>query len=60
MDKYKEWFPEGVKFTNWDGQEISMTTGQWMNNIYRMIHMLQSKNDKSSIFSLVKDLGVKV
>lgn len=60
VDQYKEWFPEGVKFTNWDGQEVSMTTGQWMNNIYRMIHMLQSKNDKSSIFSLVKELGVKV
>ena len=60
VDKYKEWFPEGVKFTNWDNTEVSLTTGQWLNIIYRMTHMLQSKQDKSTIFSLVKELGVKV
>jgi len=60
VDQYKIWFPEGVKFKNWDGTDIEMTTGQWLNVIYKMTHMLQSKQDKSTIFSLVKELGVKV
>lgn len=58
--QYKEWFPEGVKFTSWNGEEISMTTGQWMNNIFRMVYMLTSENDKTHIGTLIKKYNAEI
>lgn len=56
--QYLEWFPNGVNFTNWDGTEVSMKTGQWLDNIYKMVHMKLSENDKSNIATLIKELGI--
>jgi len=60
ISKYKEWFPDGVKFTNWDGKEIELTCGQWLDIIYKMVHMKLSEDDQSSIMRLIKELGINV
>ena len=60
VKQYKEWFPNGVSFTNWDGKEVNQTAGQWMNTIFKMIYMLTSEKDKTNIMSLIKKYGVEV
>lgn len=59
INKYKEWFPNGVEFVNHDGIEVKMSAGQWMDTIYKMIHMKLSDNDKSSLMQLIKQVGAE-
>lgn len=52
VDQYKEWFLKVLSLQIGTGKEIAMTTGQWMNNIYRMIHMYNLKTiNHQSFFS---------
>ena len=53
-DQYKEWFPEGVKFTSWDGTEQDMTWLEWASNIFKCAYMLRGKNDQTSFGSLLE------
>lgn len=59
IKQYAKWFPEGVKFTNWDGNEITLTHIEWLDTIYKMVHMKLSKEDGSSIINLIQELGIK-
>lgn len=59
VDQYKTWFPSGkVEFTNFDGNEICLTVGQWMSIIFSMVYMKRSPNDKTTLASELKRVGV--
>lgn len=59
IKQYKEWFPNGVEFINHDGREIKMSAGQWLDVIYKMIHMKISDDDKSSLMQLIREVGAE-
>jgi hypothetical protein len=56
--QYADWFPEGVHFTSWSGKEVSMTWLQWANRIWTMLYMLKSREDKTTLTSILDKLGV--
>lgn len=55
--QYKEWFPNGVKFTSWDGQEIDYTAGQWASVIFQMVYMKRVPNDRTTLSSTLRRVG---
>jgi hypothetical protein len=57
--QYYRWFPDNeVKFTSWSGKEITMTTYEWLNQMYVMVAMLRER-DKIPVFTDILDsLGV--
>ena len=59
VDQYKAWFPAGVEFTSWDGTKHKMSAGQWASIIFQMVYMKRTQNDKTSLASELRRLGVK-
>lgn len=59
-EQYKEWFPEGVKFTNWDGEEVELTWLEWADTIFKCAYMLKNKRDKLTFPKLLEMNGVEV
>lgn len=59
MEVYKRWFPSGkVEFTSWQGDNVSITPGQWASTIFQQIYMKRSMNDKTTLGTLFKKYGV--
>lgn len=54
-DQYNNWFPSGVRFTNFDGEEVSMTPIEWANHIFLCAYMKRSFDDKTDFLSLCKE-----
>lgn len=58
VNTYKEWFPNGLEFTNWDGREIKYTAGQWASVIFQMVYMKQKENDQTTLTTKLKEVGL--
>lgn len=58
MRTYKEWFPNGIEFTSWDGQHIKYTAGQWASVIFQMVYMKQSTTDMTTLSQRLRNVGV--
>lgn len=58
VNQYKYWFPNGVEFTSWDGSYKKMTAGQWASIIFQMVYMKRTKNDKTTLTTELKRVGV--
>lgn len=58
VNQYKTWFPEGVEFTSWDGTDRKMSAGQWASIIFQMVYMKRTPNDKTTLASELKRVGV--
>lgn len=58
VDTYKEWFPDGVKFTSFDGQEINYTAGQWASVIFKFVYMQRWENDPTTLSTVLRRVGV--
>lgn len=58
-DQFKEWFPEGVKFTAWDGSEQDLTWLEWANIIFKCAYMLKGRNDTLTFTKLLEMNGVE-
>lgn len=52
--QYLKWFPDGVKFTGWDGKEYNFTTLEWADNIFNMIYMKHIEKDGTTFSKLLK------
>lgn len=57
INQYKEWFPEGVKFTSWDGQEVDFTAGQWASVIFQLVYMKRSLDDRTTLSTTLRRVG---
>ena len=57
--KYYEWYPEGVKFKSWTGEEVELTTVEWMNRIWTMLYMMKSYDDDTTFTGICDRMGVK-
>lgn len=53
-DQYYEWFPDGVKFTSWDGEEVEMTTDEWIETIFQLVYMKRWANDETTFESMLQ------
>lgn len=53
-DTYKKWYPNGVHFTNYDGNQVDMTTEEWQEIIFKCLYMRHDPEDKTSWSFLVK------
>lgn len=53
-EQFHTWFPEGVNFTSWDGQETSLTTDEWIETIFQLVYMKRWENDDTTFESMLK------
>lgn len=58
-DKYHEWYPECVRFTAWNGEEVDITAMQWLETIWACAYMLKAPSDKTTFKNLMDYVGVK-
>lgn len=58
VNQYKTWYPSGVEFTSWDGSVHKMSAGQWASIIFQMVYMKRSTNDRTTLASELRRLGV--
>jgi len=48
VDLFAEWFPNGVKYTSWDGEPIDETTIEWLQKCFQCVYMMRKENAKNS------------
>lgn len=53
VDIYANWFPEGVKYTSWDGEYMEVTALEWANTIFKCLYMLRTPSDKTDFTKLL-------
>lgn len=53
-DTYHGWFPDGVKFTSWCGEEIQVTADQWLETIFQLVYMKRWDNDDTTFESMLQ------
>lgn len=58
LDQYHEWYPEGTTFTNWRGEETTMTTIEWLETMFTAAYMLKSYEDKTTFADYMKYVGI--
>lgn len=58
VDQYKTWYPDGVKFTDWKGDNQEMTAGQWASIIFQMLYMKLEDDDKTTLGKVLRNVGV--
>lgn len=54
-DQYHIWFPEGVKFTSWCGEEMEITADEWMETIFQLVYMKRWANDETTFESMLQE-----
>lgn len=53
-DTFHTWFPDGVKFTSWSGEDVVLTTDEWIETIFQLVYMKRVENDKTTFESMLK------
>jgi len=56
--QYKEWFPEGVSFTDHMGVSRKFTAGQWASIIFQSVYMKRWENDNTTLLTTLKSVGI--
>lgn len=57
-NQYKEWFPDGAKFTDHMGIDREFTAGQWASVIFQLVYMKRTRDDQTTLASVLKSVGV--
>ena len=58
VDLFYEWFPNGVKYTSWDGDDIDETTIEWLQKCFQCVYMMRKEKDPTTIYDLLKRFKV--
>jgi hypothetical protein len=58
VDKFAEWFPNGVRYTAWDGTEVDENTIDWLQKCFQCVYMTRKENDPTTIHHLLKRFKV--
>ena len=53
-DQFYIWFPEGIKFTAWNGEDVSVTTEEWIETIFQLVYMKRTDNDETTFESMLQ------
>jgi hypothetical protein len=59
VDQYKEWYPEPVEYTTWDGKEITKDWLELMQEYFLMCHMMRWEDDEPDVESMLTEMGVE-
>ena len=51
-NKYKEWFPEPLTYTTWDGREVTKDYKQILELYHSCVYMKRRKDDPATFYSL--------
>ncbi|WNL63242.1 hypothetical protein [Citrobacter phage Tr1] len=54
-DQYHTWFPDGVKYTSFDGVEVEKTTDEWIETIFQLVYMKRWADDNTTFESMLQD-----
>jgi hypothetical protein len=60
INKYYEWYPDGVKFTAWNGVEVSESTLWWLEQMHQCVYMKRTVDDQLTFKTLVNKFGVNL
>jgi hypothetical protein len=58
--QYVDWFPDGVEFVDFKGQQQKFSAGQWLEIIFSLVYMKKSRDDKTTFFSFMKEYNAKL
>lgn len=54
-NQFYTWFPSGVQFTAWNGEDVSMTTDEWIETIFQLVYMKRVEKDTTTFESMLND-----
>lgn len=57
VNQYKEWFPDGVAFTDHQGIDRKFTAGQWASVIFQAVYMKRTDNDNTTLGHVLRNVG---
>lgn len=58
VDKYQEWFPDGVKYKSWCGKDMELTWLEYAELQFQCAYMKRTLNDKTTLEDLLKRFNV--
>lgn len=58
MNRYKEWFPDGVEYIAWNGEQMKMSAGQWASMMFSLVYMQRIPNDPTTFTRVLRHYGV--
>lgn len=58
VDLFYEWFPNGVRYTSWDGDDVDETTIEWLQKCFQCVYMMRKENDPTTVYDLLKRFKV--
>lgn len=59
LEQYDKWFPEGVKFTAFNGKEQDISSVEWANRMFQAAWMLRYSEDKTNLYTYLDKFGVE-
>lgn len=57
INKYQEWFPNGVEFKDHMGIDRKFSAGQWASVIFQLVYMKRTPGDKTTLASVLRSVG---
>lgn len=57
VNQYKEWFPDGVEFTDHMGVYRKFTAGQWASVIFQAVYMKRTPQDNTTLGTVLRSVG---
>ena len=53
-DKYRTWFINGVSFKAWNGEQVEISSDQWLEIIFKLIYMHRVDNDPTTFSKMLQ------
>lgn len=58
MNRFKDWFPDGVEYDAWTGEHMKMSAGQWASMMFKLVYMQRIPNDPTTFARMLRHYGV--
>lgn len=52
--QFHTWFPDGVQFTAFTGEEVKLTTDEWIERVFQLVYMKRLKDDNTTFQSMLE------
>ena len=53
-DKYRTWFTNGVSFKAWNGEQVEISSDQWLETIFKLVYMHRVDNDPTTFAKMLQ------
>lgn len=58
LNRFVEWFPDGVEYDAWNGEHIKMNSLEWANMMFKLVYMHRIKDDHTTFTKLLQHYGI--